>query len=161
PAGVIGQVLRVPMKEGQAFTAECFATGTSGLKLAGTLRPGMRAVSVPLSDSGGIENLLYPGCIVDVLASLQVKEDGPMGDQTVGLTLLPGVNVLAVGDQTVTSTSNPEEGRGIAPRSPRSTVTLLVDAKQAEMIYLARQRGNVSIALRNPSEQPAGPTEGT
>lgn len=159
-AEVIGQVLRTPLKKGQAFTRRCFAS-EGGVILAGALKEGQRAVSVPLADSGGIESLLYPGCIVDVLASMQVRDEGPLGDQPIAVTLLQGVYVLAVGDQAVTSAATPEESKGLVRPGPRSTVTLLVDSKQAEMLYLARQRGTISIALRNPTDEQAGATEGT
>lgn len=158
-AGVVGKVLRVSLKKGQMFTTECFASG--GVVLAGTLKPGMRAVSVPLADSGGIDNLLYPGCVVDVLCSMQLKDEAGLGDQPVAVTLLQGVYALAVGDEVVGAPVPIDDGKTAPRRAPRTTVTLLVDAKQAEMLYLARQRGSVSIALRNPTDKPEGATEGT
>ena len=149
---VIGQVLRKPIRKGQAFLPSHFSSEGMGVVLAGTLEPGKRAVSVPLADSGGIEGLLYPGCIVDVLASMQLKDEKGLGDQPVAMTLLPGVVVLAVGNQTLVSEA-PDDGRNLVARQPASTITLLVDARQAEMLYLARQRGSVSIALRNPTDR--------
>jgi len=152
-AMVIGQVLRRSIKKGASFDPNYFSsTEGAGVVLAGTLDPGKRAVSIPLSDSGGIESLLYPGCYVDVLASMQLKDDKGLGDQPVSMTLLQGVLVLAVGSQTLVSPA-PEESRALVQRGPASTITLLVDAHQAEMLYLARQRGSVSIALRNPTDK--------
>jgi pilus assembly protein CpaB len=159
PAAVIGQVLRKPMKKGELFDPACFTSAEGmGVKLAGTLREGKRAVSIPLTESGGIEGLLYPGCMVDVLASIQLKDDEGLGDQPMSMTLLQGIYVLGVGDQTVVSATGGEEFKG---KPSPSTVTLLVDTKQAEMLYLARQRGSVSIALRNPMDVAAVGTQGT
>jgi pilus assembly protein CpaB len=160
PAEVIGQVLRKPMKRGQAFERSSFTSEGTGVVLAGALKDGKRAVSVPLTDSGGIEHLLYPGCMVDVLASLQLRDDKGLGDQPMSMTLLQGIYVLAVGDQTVV-TPVTDDSRALVAKAPSSTITLLVDSKQAEMLYLARQRGQVSIALRNPMDTAAVGTQGT
>ena len=160
PAHVIGQVLRRPLKQGQPFDPSCFSSEGTGVVLAGALKAGMRAVSVPLSDSGGVEALLYPGCMVDVLCVMQLKDDEGLGDQPMSMTLLQGIYVLAVGDQTVVTPPAPEE-KGLVAKGPASTVTVLVDTKQAEMLYLARQRGSVSVALRNPMDTAAVGTQGT
>jgi Flp pilus assembly protein CpaB len=158
PAEVVGQVLRKPVKKGQPFDRSCFTAEGTGVVLAGALKDGKRAVSLPLSDASGIEGLLYPGCLVDVLASLQLKDDKGLGDQPMSMTLLQGIYVLAVGDQTVVTPQNPGE---IHAKSSSPTITLLVDTKQAEMLYLARQRGSVSIVLRNPMDTIAVGSEGT
>ena len=160
PAHVIGQVLRRPLKQGQLFDPSCFSSEGTGVVLAGALQAGKRAVSVPLSDSGGVEALLYPGCMVDVLCVMQLKDDEGLGDQPMSMTLLQGIYVLAVGDQTVVTPVTPEE-KGLVGKAPASTVTVLVDTKQAEMLYLARQRGSVSVALRNPMDTVAVGTQGT
>ena len=161
PAEVIGQVLRKPMKLGQPFERSSFTSEGTGVVLAGALKEGKRAVSIPLGDSGGIEHLLYPGCMVDVLAALQLKDDKGLGDQPMSMTLLQGIYVLAVGDQTVVTPTNGDESRALVQKPPSSTITLLVDTKQAEMLYLARQRGQVSIVLRNPMDTAAVGTQGT
>jgi pilus assembly protein CpaB len=158
PAEVVGQVLRRPVKKGQAFDRSCFTAEGTGVVLAGALRDGKRAVSLPLSDASGIEGLLYPGCMVDVLASLQLKDEKGLGDQPMSMTLLQGIYVLAVGDQTVVTPQTPGE---VHAKSSSPTITLLVDTKQAEMLYLARQRGSVSIVLRNPMDTAAVGSDGT
>jgi pilus assembly protein CpaB len=160
PAEVIGQVLRKPMKRGQSFERSSFTSEGTGVVLAGALKDGKRAVSIPLTDSGGIEHLLYPGCMVDVLAALQLRDDKGLGDQPMSMTLLQGIYVLAVGDQTVVTPPS-DDSRALVNRPAASTITLLVDTKQAEMLYLARQRGQVSIALRNPMDSAAVGTQGT
>jgi pilus assembly protein CpaB len=157
PAMVINKVLSRSIKKGASFDATYFSSAEgANVVLAGTLREGERAVSIPLSDSGGIESMLYPGCKVDVLASMQLKDDKGLGDQPVSMTLIQDITVLAVGQQTIVSPV-PDDSRTLVQRGPASTITLLVNAHQAEMLYLARQRGSVSIALRNPTDkEPVG-----
>jgi Flp pilus assembly protein CpaB len=98
--------------------------------------------------------------MVDVLSVMQLKDDTGLGEQSMSMTLLQGVYVLAVGDQTVVTPPQPEE-KGLVGKAPASTVTLLVDTKQAEMLYLARLKGSVAVALRNPMDTAAVGTQGT
>lgn len=160
-AQTIGQVLRRSIKKGAAFDASYFSSAEgASVVLAGTLEEGQRAVSIPLTDSGGIEGMLYPGCMVDVLASMQLKDDKGLGDQPISMTLLQGVYVLAVGQQTIVSPT-PDDSHALVKQGPASTITLLVDTRQAEALYLARQRGSVTIALRNPTDKKEVGSQGT
>ena len=161
PALVIGQVLRRPLKKGQLFDQSSVSSEDTGVVLAGALQEGKRAVSVPLADSGGVESLLYPGCMVDVLCVMNLKDEEGLGDQPMSMTLLQGIYVLGVGNQTVVSPPAPDDKGSLVGRAPASTVTVLVDTKQAEMLYLARQRGTVAVALRNPMDTLAVGTQGT
>ena len=72
PSQVIGKVLAVSVVEGQVLTDSCFVREGTGAHLASALPYGMRAVSVNLSSKSiPDELLLYPGCVVDVLASFK------------------------------------------------------------------------------------------
>lgn len=112
PVQVVGKVLILPMAKGQPFRAECFATDESGLLLASALAPGSRAVSVTLSDDMGIEDLLFPGCMVDVIATVEM-ESPVSGKVPVSFTLLEKVMVLGVGTSTIVlgSTESSDGGR--------------------------------------------------
>ena len=76
------------------------------------------------------------------------------------MTLLQGVQVLAIGDRTVVSgqehADEPALGTGAAKIAHR-IITLMVDPNQAEALQLATKYGTVSLALRNPLDaNPAG-----
>ena len=147
PVRTIGRVLITPMKAGQPFLEASFAGEGSGLHLASTLPPGQRAVSVSLTDDLGMEDLLYPGAVVDVLTTIKVDETGE-GEKQISATILESIFVLAVGNDTIVSPNNDDPTvRGNRPR-----VTLLVDAAQAERLKLAMENGSVSLVLRNPSD---------
>ena len=153
-AAAIGRVLVRPVEEGEPITTAVFAGEGSGVHVASALRPGMRAVSVALNDNMGLETLLYPGSVVDVLASMALRDAGA-DERPVAMTLLQGVFVLAVGEETVVS-EGPREGEAAgatARASRRPNVTLLVDSKQAEALKLAMQEGSVSLVLRNPADE--------
>jgi pilus assembly protein CpaB len=146
---VVGQVLIVPMVQGQAFTKACFAPEGSGFHLAANLPKGMRAVSIGMSESSGLDGLLYPGCCVDVIASFDVKKkDGGQG--IISKTMLQGVQVLAVDNRTVVSQGDDKAPSGKGNEKKR--VTLLVDDKQAQMVQLATRHGTVTLAMRNPTD---------
>ena len=144
---VIGRVLTLPMVEGQAFTVECFAQEGTGLRLASALPEGMRAVSVSLSNHSGLKGLLYPGSIVDVLASFRDPGEGSGRGEMVSGVLLQGIQVLAINSQTVLSE---DEGNARSVYDRSLTVTLMLDATQAEAIQLVMGHGSISLALRNP-----------
>lgn len=164
PVQLVGRVLRAPVKAEQAFTPKHLASEGSSLHLATALASGMRAVSISLTDSMGVEDLLYPGCVVDVLASMTLKEDEGLGAQPISMTILQGVTVLAVGEKTIVSPSDDnvdEQGRPLLQRGPRPKVTLLVNPHEAETLKLAMESGSVSLTMRNPMDEGAIRPEGT
>jgi len=154
PVQAIGRVLAVPVVEGQVLTGSCFVSDGTGAQLAAALPEGMRAVSVTLSNNYDTGGLLYPGCVVDVLASFKLasSERG----QAISTTLLRGIQVLAVEGTSVVSKDATEKAPGENERTRNIrglTVTLMVDPKQAEALQLARQFGDVSLAMRNPLDK--------
>ncbi len=161
-AEAIGKVLLRPVEEGEVIVSSLFAGEGSGVHVASALRKGKRAVSVTLTDNMGLEGLLYPGSVVDVLASMAVRDEPGGDERPVSMTLLQGVSVLAVGEQTIVSEGQRSEDSGAPLRQTRRpSVTLLVDAKQAEVLKLAMQEGSVSLVLRNPADDDQVEAEGT
>ncbi len=157
PARVIGRVLAVPVVEGQILTNSCFVTEGTGAQLAAALPHGMRAVTIHLA-RGAIpdEILLYPGCVVDVLVSFKLLSVDSSKGQAISTTMLRGIQVLVVAGDSVVSNPDDEEAKDsvIASRTSReTTVTLLVDPKQAEALQLATDNGNISLAIRNPLDK--------
>jgi pilus assembly protein CpaB len=149
---VIGNVLAVPMLEGEVFKAECFASAGSGQRVASILSDGMRAMTLSLSDYGGLSGILYPGCYVDVLTSFRLPgAEGTGKSEAMSMPLLQAVQVLAVEADTVVSDKEESEGKKAGGgRAKKLLVTLMVDLEQASALQLALQYGTVSLALRNP-----------
>jgi len=157
-ANVIGKVLVAPVVEGQTFTDRAFASSESGLNLASALPKGYRAMSCALSTESGIEDLLYPGCVVDVVASFRLPTmPGRPSGEILSATLLQGVQVLAIGPRTIVNTSDnsstdPSVDPGIDRKRLRM-VTLMVDSKQAEALQLASTNGELTVTMRNPLDK--------
>ena len=152
---VAGRMLAVPVSEGQPLTSRLFPAPGSGYQLAGLLPSGMRAVSVSLPGSAGLDGLLYPGSVVDVLAGFRLTGQDALGT-AVSTTLLENIQVLAVENMAVTSEEYGETdtatGSGGGSRGSLK-VTLMVTSEQAEAVQLATEHGYVSLALRNPQDE--------
>lgn len=165
PIQAIGRVLAVPVVEGQILTIHCFITEGAGAQLASVLPHGMRAVSVPVSAQSVMGGFLYPGCIVDVLATFSLAYAEREAGQAVSTTLLQGVQVLAV--QNISVISKPElEKKGILEERRGTsggamTVTLMVDSKQAEALQLASENGHIMLAMRNPFDTKSSDIDAT
>jgi pilus assembly protein CpaB len=144
----IGKVTGVPVLKGQAFARDMFVTEGSGAKLAASFAPGMRAVAISLSDAAGLDGVLYPGSVVDVI--LTVKGN----DYARSKTVLESVPVLAIERQTVIAKDAEKQDGGTANKGSNSRrVTLLVNSKQAAIVQLALNEGTLSLAMRNPQDK--------
>jgi len=151
PVGVVGKVLTRPIMEGQAFTTMCFADPGSAQQLAAVIPNGKRAVGISVTNYAGLDGLLYPGSMVDVMVSLK-PGDGQEGTRREAFTttLLENVQVLAIEQQTVVSQSKVANPVDAGRANESHCVTLLVDSKQAKALQLAMEQGTLSLALRNP-----------
>jgi pilus assembly protein CpaB len=157
----VGKILAVPVVQGQVLTSSALITQGSEAQLAAAVPPGMRAVSVALSSNSVSGGLLYPGCVVDVLATFKLSGSGrnDIKGEAISTTLLYGIQVLAVQGESVISKPEDETKEkltsksNLAGGSQRVSVVLLVDPKQAEALQLAMDNGTVSLAMRNPLDQ--------
>jgi len=155
---VVGQVLVTPVVADQPFTARNFASEDSGLHLASTLTEGRRAMSIQLGRESGIEDLLYPGCVVDVYASFRLPSPNGMSAEVVSATILQSIQVLAMGKRSIV---NEKESSTDAVGDKGRIVTLSLDSQQAEMLQLAVTHGEITLAMRNPLDLERPRMEGT
>jgi len=100
--------------------------------------PGLRAVSVYVSDSTGVLSLLRPGQRVDVMV-IGGSASRPGTDFELR-TVLENVEVLAL----------PSPKEQPANRAGTQAVTLLAKPAEVEMLALADSAARVRLALRNP-----------
>jgi len=160
PAEGIGKILAMPVVQGQVLAESCFIENGVAAQVAASLPTGMRAVSVSLSNDSITGGLLYPGCVVDVLASFKLSSSER--GQAISTTLLREVQVLAVRGASIVSEKEIEQDKSRSPSNyGRVTVTLMVDPKQAEALQLATENGTISLALRNPLDKSPVDTEAT
>jgi pilus assembly protein CpaB len=155
PVQVVGRILTNRVVEGAVFRESAFKRDKA-MHLASHIKAGKRAVSVQLREWSAMAGLLSYGSIVDVLVSVN-SSAGAGSNQTISTTLLQGLQVLAVGSQSVVSDEEFEDRQpgALASRGQyqQRMVTLLVDPRQAELLQLAMQHGSISLAMRNPLDQ--------
>lgn len=149
PETFTGWVARDPIKGGWPVTrAGIIAPGDRGF-LAAVLRPGMRAISVPVTVTSGISGFIFPGDRVDLLMTFSVPLAASTSDEhqtntsythKATETVLHNIRVVAI-DQHLES----KAGTAV----PAHTATFEVTPKQSEVISLASEIGKVSLTLRS------------
>lgn len=141
---LLGTVVRFPVTAGQPVTqGSLVAPGDRGF-LAAALGPGMRAVTISVSDKTGVAGFVFPGDRVDLMLTQSVRgEDG--GDSLKATeTILRNLRVLATDQSTETETA---EGKSVVKLS--RTVTIEVTPRIAEKIQVAQTIGTLSLSLRS------------
>jgi len=151
-AQAIGRVLRVPIEEGQVLAQEYFVPEGTASDMIRLIPPGMLAYSATLSGGAVNRHLLYPGCVVDILAVFGLSRSAK--GQAVALTLLQNIQLVAIENETVLShpALEGESKRRAAGSRDRFVVTFKVDPEEAKALQLAAQYGRIAVALRNPTD---------
>lgn len=148
PALAIGRATAGLVSKGQAIRASDLVAPGSGSSIAAQLGTGMRAMTVTLRETGP-EVALYPGAVVDVLATIERPGRAAGQRDSITLTLLQRVRVLAVNDDAV-GARPARENAGERPTASRKlNVTLAVTPEQAAKVELASSRGTIGITLRS------------
>jgi pilus assembly protein CpaB len=126
--------------------------GTQGEQDALSMPAGSFAISVQLSDTGRVAGFVAPGSSVAIFYS------GPLGanGQDGARLLLPKVQVVAVGQTTMASSTDGSDGSGGS--TPQTLLTLAVNQEQAEKVLYASSHGDLSFGLLDDKSKvkPAG-----
>jgi len=140
----VNRVLLVPISANEPVMTNRLSGTTTVEGMASIIDPGLRAVSVQITDSSGVAGLVQPNSRVDVLFT----RPGNMAEATTS-TILENVKVLSVGKQIPT-------GQTVDARAPKSpVVTLVLSPADAQKLELAKNQGKVSLSLRNPLDTTA------
>ena len=148
PADLLGTVVRHEITAGQPISqGALIKPGDRGF-LAAALGPGMRAITVSVSNTSGVAGFIFPGDRVDLVLTHEVTGEGD--SLKVSETILRNVRVLAT-DQRMNSVD--EEGKPVVKTA--STVTLEVTPRIAEKIAVAQTIGQLSLSLRSLADSTA------
>src|SRR5262245_17325872 len=137
----VGAVARTSFRVGQPLAeTDIVMPGSRGF-LAAVLRPGLRAVSLPVTATTGVSGFIYAGDRVDVLLTHALKAEGSGSEHHATETILRNARVIAM-DQRLDFVpgDKPEVGK---------TATLELTAKQTEIVTLGVRMGELSLALRS------------
>jgi pilus assembly protein CpaB len=141
---LMGTVVRFPVTAGQPVTQGALvAPGDRGF-LAAALSPGMRAVTITVSQKTGVAGFVFPGDRVDLVLTQTVKTNDQGEPLKAAETILRNLRVLATDQSTETETEN---GKTVV-RSAR-TITLEVTPRIGEKIAVADTIGTISLSLRS------------
>ena len=138
---VDGQPLAYPVKSGEMILwglLDNKRTATFSVRV----KPGHRAMTVPVDEINSISGLLEPGDAIDLMASIEQK------GRTHVFTLLQNVMVMATGQR---AENDPKSGE----KRLYSTVTLDTSPEEAFNIVRAREAGKLTALLRNPDDKGA------
>lgn len=138
-----GAVIREGMVAGEPVTwTRAVKPGDRG-DLAAMLSPGMRAISIRVTDISGVSGFVAPGDRIDLILSHRVTEmdakDQPVVRQ-VSETILRDVRVLATDQKTSDQDTKPVLAK---------TITLEVTPKEAEEVTLAGSMADISLSLHS------------
>ncbi|MCA9078387.1 MAG: Flp pilus assembly protein CpaB [Planctomycetaceae bacterium] len=131
---VVGRVVRNPITRAEPIrTSDLYAPGERPpLEVA----PGMRAVSVSLSDGTAlVDGLIEPGNFADVHFTPNGNYSNRGG---MVMTLFKGVKLLAINRS---QTGSSDIGRG------NNSVTMELTPEQANIMLLARNRGDINLTF--------------
>ena len=143
-AKLLGTVVRNPVTAGQPLTRGALVGPNDRGFLAAALGPGMRAITVPVSNTSGVAGFIFPGDRVDMVLTQNVTGGGDGPPLKVSETIIRNLRVLAT-DQRIDSKD--DEGKTVVKTF--STVTLEVTPRIAEKITVAQSVGSLSLALRS------------
>lgn len=138
---IIGRVLMYPVGRSEPIRQRDLATPGSGIGLTAKIPDGMRAAAVRTNEVNNIAGFVFPGCRVDVLATLNV------GGTPLSKTVLQNVQVLSVGQKTEPDPTGKPENVSI--------VTLLLTPEDSEKLALAGNQGSIQFVLRNGGDATA------
>lgn len=146
---LVGRVLKTPVAKGEVFDPTMFYPDGMAPGIEQALKPGYRAVTVPIQNIGAVAGFARPGSFVDVLFRANAIDGYP----ETTMTLVEGSVILAVEDKILEGYHRNEPGN----------VTLAMTPTQAKAMKVVEGRGDLSLTLRNPIEAEdgfvsAGPT---
>lgn len=156
---VRGATIRAPLVAGTAITeAMLIRAGDAGF-LATVLQADMRAVSIPTSAVESSFGLISAGDHVDVILSL--TNQGSNSDNSSPFlksqTILRNARVLALNNRidTLAPGNQPKDAKAVRSFS---TVTLEVRPQVAEQLSIAKELGDLMLALRPLNSSDDGQT---
>ena len=162
PVYLVGKTTAAEIAAGQAITQKLIITDPDLATIRKALKPGMRAYPIRLSQDQIVGGLLTPNCFVDVLVTSTTRDrSGGVKGEAVSKTFLERIKVIAV--KGALETQNEADDQNPQRRSGGGwTVTLLVNtAAEAEALQLATTKGEISLTLRNPTDEEPVNSKGT
>ena len=131
-----GRVVARDVGKGEPLVESRLAEKGKGEGMAAVIPATHRAMTVQVNEVIGVAGFIHPNDLVDVITTMQSR---PGGQEIRSRIVLQNIRVMAVGQQMVTTNSQPVK----VP-----VVTLLVTPEESERLALASTQGKVQLTLR-------------
>ncbi len=158
-AKILGLKVGNPVQAQQTLMWTDLVTSSEERKdLSSLVQPGSRAVAVRVRRDDSNVALIRPGDYVDVIAVMAQNNQALVAGGTdaplSAVVLLQRVLVLATGLDTSPEAANDNAAKTASGMSATGDLlTLSLTLPEGQYIALAAERGRLSVALRNPSDQ--------
>jgi pilus assembly protein CpaB len=141
---VVNQKVLVPVQAGDPLLWSQFETTRAAERLSTKVMKKARAITLDASKSAAVGGWVRPNDHVDIIGTLK----DPQTNESVAVTLMQNIIVLATGKVTGTTNVN------LIPEAQReySNVSVLVIPEEAEMLVLASELGSLAFSLRNEED---------
>ncbi len=141
---IVNQKILVPVQAGDPLLWTQFETTKAAERLSTKVQKKTRAVTIEAGRVTAVGGWVRPNDHVDIIGTFK----DPQSQETVAVTLIEDVIVLATGKITGTTNVN------LIPENQReyNSVSLLVIPEEAELLALARELGTLSLSLRNEED---------
>jgi len=147
---VVGGVSRAEIINGEQILSGRVVTEDIKTTLSYQIPEDMRGMTIPVNEVSGVANYIATGDKVDILVSYSVEVRQPNGENKqvpVTYTQLQNIEVVALGGLKAPSV----DGQVEEVQQP-STITILVNPQQAEVVAYANVNGQFHLTLRNPTD---------
>jgi len=157
---VIGEVTRFPLQANEQLAVGRLVQTNSNDALSFTIPEGLRGFTIKVDQEKSPAGLLAPGDFVDVLLAADVRYvvsptgltaiPGDNNELDTVITLLQNVQVLSVERDYVKNAGVYDETTRGAPTGTENVnyITMAVTPEQAQLLWLAAQKGNLTLTLR-------------
>ena len=141
---VVGQKVLVALQAGDPLLWSQFETTKAAERLSTKVQKKVRAITIGAETTSSVGGWVRPNDHVDVIGTFR----DPQTDESVAVTLLQNVIVVATGKITGTTNVN------LIPENQReyNNITLMVIPEEAEILTLATELGNLTLSLRNEED---------
>lgn len=133
----------------QVLSSKLIEPGDGAGTLAYKVKTGMRAITVGVTNTTGLSNMIIPNNMVDIIGLYEIEEKDANGDtKTVGYTnmLLENVKVLAV-DSCLTAKDKE------SLQTPYVALTLEVTPLQAMEVSMTERNASLRAIIRSPLDE--------
>ena len=167
---IVGRIAQSPIKQGEPILTTNLYVAGDGPKLSDKLKPGMRAVTIPIDNLSAVGGSTVEGSFVDVLFRSKKQAPDPVTGRpeipSTTVTLLENVEVLSVGRMAAVDNSGASGELDVRTTNQGRTgasvkgfganyqdanvvsVTIAVSPDQANIIKAVLGQGDMSLALR-------------